>query len=117
MTDWKDPDNRVLLYNAMLAKLKILVGNRPEKGQWPESWALFLKDHGIGSWGFESLYGVEDLHYACPDHVWIHSPDGEVADDLGEEWDYRRIRSVLLIPPEFAEKAVKSLIMGWIAEL
>lgn len=107
MTDWNDPDNRVLLYNAMLAKLKSLIHTRGP-GKPPDSWIFFLKHNEIGAWGHLSAYGPEDIRYRCPEHVWIHSPEGEVADRLGEDWNYRLYRSFLFIPPDFAESSIKS---------
>lgn len=117
MTNWGDVENRVLLYNAMLAKLKALAAENRVRGQAPDSWIRFLVNNGIGAWGFLSIHGPEDLHYRCADHVWIHSPEGEVSYLLDEDWAYRNYRSFLMIPPEFAERAVKAMIMGWIEGL
>lgn len=109
--------NRTLLYDALLAKLKPMMSELP----WPpESWTRFLAENEIVTWGFRSDLGPEDLRYRFPDHVWIHSPEGEVADDLGEDWDYREFRSVLLIPKDFArdfiEKSIKKLVIDWLIQ-
>lgn len=107
--DWEIYDNRILLYEALLDKLRELffldeVMSVRDKGKVPKSWILFLKENKVAAWGFESTFGPEDLHYEFRDYVWVHSPEGEVADGLGEDWKYREHRSFLMIPQNLAEK-------------
>jgi len=111
--NWKIYDNRILLYEALLSKLRELIFidicvHGRIKGKVPQSWISFLKENEVAAWGCKSIFGPEDLHYEFCNHVWIHSPEGEVADEFGEDWKYREYRSFLMVPYDFAEKIIDS---------
>lgn len=109
-TDWSKKENRDLLYKALLAKLKHLADENGTRLERPASWQDFLDKNEIEYWGRSSDRTPQELRYRFPDHVWIDSPEGEVAED---NWNYGdSYFETLFVPYEFAEKAVKALMLG-----
>lgn len=109
-TDWNKANSRDLLYNAMRDKLKSLLEEAGSARRRPDSWVEFLRSNRVGAWGRASSFDPHDLRYKYTDHVWISSPDGELAED---DWDGGdEYFQVLFVPYEFAEKMVKALMLG-----
>lgn len=109
-TDWSKKENRDLLYKALLAKLEHLADENGTRTKRPASWQDFLDKNEIGFWGRSSYEDPQTLRYEYSSHVWIDSPDEEVAED---DWDYDgHYFQTLFVPYDFAEKAVKALMLG-----
>lgn len=108
-TDWNKEENRDLLYKALLAKLKHLADENRTRLERPASWQDFLDKNEIEYWGMSSERTPQELRYEYSNHVWIDSPDEEVAEDV---WDDDYHFSMLMVPYDFAEKAVKALMLG-----
>lgn len=115
-TDWSKEESRKLLYKALLAKLKHLADENGTRLERPASWQDFLDKNEIEYWGRSSDRTPQELRYRFPDHVWIDSPEGEVAEDdwndAGLTITFTDYFETLFVPYEFAEKAVKALMLG-----